>query len=306
MSPVIRFTPTGSPGLSAAAARVGALRAGRSRGRSGGRVGHRDESGIPEGARDDIAQRAREPAERERRGDGPHQDAELRAARLVRRAEAFEPHVGGAVGERLAEPRERLPQRGRDLLRREREVEPGTPSAGRSSGRRAGRLDHLLDRRDAGDRLLRKRPERVRDGAEQTPVDVDGASAHACDDARGRQRAAFEARDDQVATRGGGVAKDAEDADRELLDAVTLEDRAAHADHAGTDLVHRHVPGAAAGQAAMASAMATIAARVHRFMGGLETAFIIARHAGAPGGPVRKRTDTITASPWTPRFSAPP
>jgi hypothetical protein len=101
-----------------------------SRVRRGWRVGHRHESGIPEGARDDVAQRAREAAECERCGDGPHQNAELRAARLVRRAEAFEPHVGRAVSEGPAEPRERVTQRGRDLLRRKREVEPERAIAG--------------------------------------------------------------------------------------------------------------------------------------------------------------------------------
>ncbi len=53
---------------------------------------------------------------------------------------------------------------------------------------------------------------------------------------------------------------------------------------------------AASGQAAMASATATIAAKVDRFMSGLGTALIIARHACAPRWAVRVRPDTIASS----------
>ena len=56
------------------------------------------------------------------------------------------------------------------------------------------------------------------------------------------QRAALEAGEHHVAPRPVDVAEHAEDVDRELLDLVAFEDRAADAGHARTHLVDRHVP----------------------------------------------------------------
>ena len=106
----------------------------------------------------------------------------------------------------------------------------------RGAGQRRG-VDHLVDRRDAGDRLLGELPERVRHGADQPAVDVDRAAAHAGDDAGVGERPAFEPRQDQVAARADDVAQHAEDVDLELVEAVALEDRAADADHARAELV---------------------------------------------------------------------
>ena len=73
--------------------------------------------------------------------------------------------------------------------------------AGRPRRCRPRRVGHLVDRRDAGDRLLREAAERVGDRADQPSVDVDRAAAHAGDDAGLGERSAFEPRENQVALR---------------------------------------------------------------------------------------------------------
>ena len=56
-----------------------------------------------------------------------------------------------------------------------------------------GRFDHLGDRRDAGDRFLRERADRIRDRADQPAVDVDRAAAHARRSRRSRRAARLRA-----------------------------------------------------------------------------------------------------------------
>ena len=103
-----------------------------------------------------------------------------------------------------------------------------------------GGIGHLGDRRDAGDRFLRELAELIGHGADQPAVDVDRAAAHPGDDAGLGQRAAFELGQDEVALRRHHALERADDPDGELLDGVAAEDGAPDADHAGTDLGHRH------------------------------------------------------------------
>ena len=103
-----------------------------------------------------------------------------------------------------------------------------------------GRVDHLVERRDAGNRLALELAERIRDGADQPAVHVDGAAAHPGDDAGGRQRAALEPREDQVPAGADDVAKDAQDMDLERLDAIAFEHGPADAFHAGNDFLDGH------------------------------------------------------------------
>src|SRR5437764_15325579 len=88
-------------------------------------------------------------------------------------------------------------------------------------------LAHLLDRRDAGDRLLGKR-KRPRYGADQLAIDIDRAAAHSGDHAGLFQWAPGKARQDQVLLGGKGVLEDAENLDLKLIYAVAFEDGAAH------------------------------------------------------------------------------
>ena len=75
----------------------------------------------------------------------------------------------------------------------------------------------------------------------QPAVDVHGAAAHAGDDTGVGQRPAFEAGENQIATRADHVLEHAEDVDLELFDARAFEYRPAHGDHAGTDFIHVHL-----------------------------------------------------------------
>ena len=64
--------------------------------------------------------------------------------------------------------------------------------------RRRADGEHLLDRRDPGDGLLGE-AEAVGDGADELAVDIDGAAAHAADDAGRFEAAALEPGQDDVA-----------------------------------------------------------------------------------------------------------
>ncbi len=137
--------------------------------------------------------------------------------------------------------REDLLERGGQRRGAERQVQLGARTA--ADGAAAGaprRLNHLVDRRDAGDRLLARTRRGVGDGADQPAVDVDRAAAHAGDDAGVRQRPALEPRQHQVAAAAPYVLEHAEDLDLELFDRRALENRAADAGHAGLDFRHRH------------------------------------------------------------------
>ena len=177
-----------------------------------------------------------EPAHGERHRDGPqvgHRGAgEAGASEHLQQV-----GVRGAEGRRRGQ---RLAPERQQLGRRHGAIEgdgdrPGRPRDGEARG-----VGHLGDRRDAGDRLLRKLAELIRNRADQLAVDVDGAAAHAGDDPRLRQGAALETRQDQVALGRDDALQRADDVDPELLDPVALEDRAPDADHAGFHVGHGH------------------------------------------------------------------
>ena len=117
---------------------------------------------------------------------------------------------------------------------------------GRTCAGERGRIGHLGDGRDAGDRFLGKTAEGVGHGADEPPVDVDRAAAHAGDDAGRGERSAFEPGEDQVALRPDDVLDDADDVRFELFDARAFEDRVADADHARPDFRDTHLRGGGA------------------------------------------------------------
>jgi hypothetical protein len=139
-------------------------------------------------------------------------------------------------------PVERAAEGGGQVLARERKVELHAGRA-RPCFAQPGRVGHLVNRRDAGNRFLRERTERVRHGANQSAVDVDRAAAHAGDDAGVRERPAFELGQDQVPVRADYIFEYADDVRLELLDVGAVEDGPADADHAGPDLVDPHLGG---------------------------------------------------------------
>ena len=116
----------------------------------------------------------------------------------------------------------------------------GTERSGRHRlaarlGRLGGDGQHLADRRDPGDRLLGI-GESVGNGPQDLAVDIDGAAAHAGDDAAPDQgRMAGQPGDDDGAL-GIGIGDDAQDLDVELLDRAAEEDRAGLALQPGLDL----------------------------------------------------------------------
>ena len=194
---------------------------------------HRQEAAIAEGAHHRIGHGGVEPAERNRRGNRTEQGADAGA----HRGAAEQLHVVGAVGERPG-PREGLRQRRakRVLAERHRQLDACRLAARSRQGRR---VDHLVERGDAGDRLLRELAERVRDGADDAAVDVHRAAAHAGDDAGVGERTALEPRENQVAPRTDDVAEHAEDVDLELVEPVALEDGAPRGHHAGPEVIDR-------------------------------------------------------------------
>ena len=99
-------------------------------------------------------------------------------------------------------------------------------------------LDHLLDRSDAGDRLLGK-GKGPRYGADQLAIDINRAATHSGDHAGLFKRTAGKPRQDQVLLGGNGVLEDAENLDLELINPVAFEDGAAHSLQSRVDLVER-------------------------------------------------------------------
>jgi hypothetical protein len=95
--------------------------------------------------------------------------------------------------------------------------------------------NHLFNRLNARDRLLRKRePEGNR--AEQLAVNVHGTSAHPLQDASLLERAATQASQYDALFR-SEIFKYSEDLDLEIFDAIVMEDSAAHAAHAWLDVL---------------------------------------------------------------------
>ena len=178
-----------------------------------------------------------EAAEQQRRRDWPEHRADLRSCRGGKTNRL---HVGRTPRKRREARREGR-QRSGESLARDRQLE--TRLVRPAAAGEPRRVLHLRDRRDARDRLLRKLSNRVGDCADQASVDVDRASAHALGDARLREPGALEPRENQIAARALHVSQDADDVDLEVLELRAFEDGAAHTDHAGLDLFHRHERG---------------------------------------------------------------
>ena len=199
----------------------------------------RNESLIPKCAADHIRDLGLEARHRQRRRDGVEQRAELRAAETGNRTRAREPRVAGAIRERPI-PIQRFAKRGGQALACQRKFHLHARGA-RTRAVEGRGVRHLRNRRNAGDRLFREAAQRIRDGADQFAVDVDGTAAHPGDDAGVRERSAFEFGEYEVAMRPDDVLEHADDVDLEFLDPSPIEDRSADADHSGPDLIDAHL-----------------------------------------------------------------
>ncbi len=104
----------------------------------------------------------------------------------------------------------------------------------------AQHLEHVLDGGDAGDRFLGENPAES-DGADEAAADIDGAAAHALQDAGLAldQHAVHDAGEDDVAA-DASLGDDAQDFEMKLLDVGAVEDGLADGGHARADLRHRH------------------------------------------------------------------
>ena len=88
-------------------------------------------------------------------------------------------HVGRPIGERPRRARRSREARRASRSGVMRQLDPRLRRPRRGGRRCGGRVDHLRDRRDAGDRFLRERADGVGHRADQAAVDVDRAAAHA-------------------------------------------------------------------------------------------------------------------------------
>ena len=193
---------------------------------------HRQEALLTERGGKRIDHRRVEAADRQRRRDGPQHrpDAGVEAV-------AEHLHVVRVLRER-AHPRERLAQRIAHVLGRQRHLQRDARRRPTRRGLR-GRFDHFVDRGDTRDRFLGELPERVRDGADEAAVDIDGAAAHAGDDAGIGERTAFELGENQVAARPDDVAQHAKDVHLEILQLIALKHGFADANHSRFELIDR-------------------------------------------------------------------
>ncbi len=129
------------------------------RGRRGRRPGgaaarHRREAAGGKAGGDEVGDVAAEAAHHERRGDGPEHRAQLSA---VQSAQPGRPDIRRRLGEGVG-AREDLLERGGQRRGAEREVQLGAGAA--ADGAAAGaprRVNHFINRRDAGDGLSRER-----------------------------------------------------------------------------------------------------------------------------------------------------
>jgi hypothetical protein len=175
----------------------------------------------------------------QRRGDRLQPHADFRPRDTGNRCWSKQFGVAGTLGER-AVPVQRAAKGRVQALACEGEVDVDLRGR-RPGGRKRGRIGHLGDRCNAGDRFLRELSERVRNGADQFTVDIDRAAAHAGNHAGRRERAALESREDQVAVGADDVLEHAEDVGFELFDARAVEDRSPDADHPWSDFVDAHL-----------------------------------------------------------------
>jgi hypothetical protein len=98
---------------------------------------------------------------------------------------------------------------------------------------------HLLDGRDAGDGLLAELSDAIAERADELAVDIDGAAAHACDDAGVLGFRAVQAGKDKVLSGADGVVEHAEDLDGQWLGHHALEDRVGDAGEAAMHVGER-------------------------------------------------------------------
>ena len=235
---MIRLTPTASPGSSFRVARVSSPACG-----AAPVVG--EELLVAKRRRDQVGDITAEPAEHYRRRDRPEHRADLcidRAASVRRNRPARPP----------ATPRTGGPPANADCS-----VAASVAGViGRSScaradtarGRRLGRLDHLVDRRDAGDRLAsrscRASTTRRRRGVRRCRPGCRSfrRSRRCCARGPPSSRARIRLRLGPITFRSTPMMSNLE-----IFDLVAFEDRPADAHHTGTDLADRH-PGRGRGE----------------------------------------------------------
>ena len=208
---------------------------------AGGVSAHRDEALFAERAAEHVGDFRLEPGHHERRRDRTEQRAELRAADVGDGGHAGELRVAGSIGERSI-PVQGLAEGGLEVLARERILEAHARAGGPRRVQR-GRVRHLGDRRDAGNRFLREATQRIRHGADEPVVDVHRAAAHARNDPGVGERTALQPGQDEVSLRADDVLEHAQDVRFELLDMGAVEHRVSDAHHPGTNLGNRHLNG---------------------------------------------------------------
>ena len=174
----------------------------------------------------------REPRHRQRYGRA-HQPRLAHGGRRAHRGQPQSARQGVGRAERVVR-RGRAQVRGQpgDAVLTRREV------LARDAARPAALCQHRFDWRDAAKRLFRKAP-RVGDGADQLAVDVDGAAAHAGDDAAEFDARVLGAYQNDVLLR-QEVAHDGHDADLEGLRLGPLKHRQGLPHHPRADVGQRH------------------------------------------------------------------
>ena len=97
-------------------------------------------------------------------------------------------------------------------------------------------FEHLLDGGDAGDGFLGELADAVGERTGQLAVDIDGAAAHAFDDAGVFGLIAVKPGEDEVLAGSARAVQDAEDFDLHGFGSGALKDCPGDAGHAGTNL----------------------------------------------------------------------
>ena len=128
---------------------------------------------------------------------------------------------------------------------------------GAGGGHGTGRifnLEHVVDGSDAADGFLSEGAQLEGQRAGELAVEVDGAAAHACDDAGFLGLLAQQANENYVFLGPDGIVENADDFQVHGLDLIALEDGVGHAVHSRLDVAqeerswHRRGRGQATGQ----------------------------------------------------------
>ena len=109
-------------------------------------------------------------------------------------------------------------------------------------------LEHLFNRRDAGDRFLAELADAIGERAEQLAVDIDRAAAHAGNHPRVFGLGADEPGEDHVLSGTEGVVQQAEDFDLHRFGLGALKDGIGDAAKAAVHLAERKNPGGGGGR----------------------------------------------------------